>query len=105
MLGETLGKAQRSALVAAWQHQARLLEDALEAAIAQSDLARAAELAHRLKGESASLDLACLVRDSDRLEAAARQGDVEEVGRQWEALRPTLAASRQALRMANDMPH
>lgn len=104
MLGETLGKAQRSALVAAWQYQARLLEEALEAAIAQVDMARTGELAHRLKGESASLELACLVRDCERLERAARQADAAEVDRQWRVLRPTLAASRQALRRANDMP-
>ncbi|MCK0745818.1 ATP-binding protein [Chromohalobacter nigrandesensis] len=103
-LGETLGAAQRSALVAAWQYQSRVLEAALEAAIADADMTRTAELAHRLKGESSSLALMRLVRDSDCLERAARQADSEEAGRQWTMLRPIITSSRQALRMANDMP-
>lgn len=104
MLGEALGVAQRSALVAAWQYQSRVLEEALDAAIVDADMTRTAELAHRLKGESSSLALMRLVHGSDCLERAARQADVDEAGRQWRMLRPTITSSRQALRMANDMP-
>ncbi|MDV6317614.1 ATP-binding protein [Chromohalobacter sp. HP20-39] len=103
-LAETLGVAQRSALVAAWQYQSRVLEEALEAAVADADMTRTAELAHRLKGESSSLALTRVVYGSDCLEKAARQADSDEAGRQWTMLRPTITASRQALRMANDMP-
>ncbi|MCI0510152.1 MULTISPECIES: ATP-binding protein [Chromohalobacter] len=103
MLGEALGVAQRSALVAAWQYQSRVLEEALEAAVADADMTRTAELAHRLKGESSSLALTRLVRGSDYLEQAARQADADEAVRQWTLLRPIITSSRQALRMANDM--
>ncbi|WP_444679283.1 Hpt domain-containing protein [Halomonas sp. E19] len=66
-------------------------------ALAQHDLDVLAAVAHRAKGESASLGGVALASEASHLETLAREGQRDAVHGQFEALEACMAPTLQAL--------